>query len=86
MIVLSFVSSRNARSARLDPAISKRLYRPVSGAVNKEAISAETANAAYALRQPVTIGSLERRKKMDMLLCDVSDSLSFISELAGTRS
>jgi imidazolonepropionase len=38
-----------------------------------EAISAATINAAYALRRPATIGSLEVGKQADMAVFDVAD-------------
>jgi imidazolonepropionase len=47
----------------------------------EEAINAVTANAAYALRRHGSVGSLEVGKKMDMLLCDVSDYTSLVYEL-----
>lgn len=47
----------------------------------EEAINAVTANAAYALRRHNSIGSLEVGKKMDMLLCDVTDYPSLVYEL-----
>ena len=47
----------------------------------EEALNAVTANAAYALRRHDSIGSLEVGKKMDMLLCEVSDYSSLVYEL-----
>ena len=37
----------------------------------EESINAATANAAYALARHKEVGSLERGKKMDLILCDV---------------
>lgn len=37
----------------------------------EEAINASTANAAFALDRHKSVGSLEKGKKMDLLLCDV---------------
>lgn len=47
----------------------------------EEAISAVTANAAFALRKHQQVGSLELGKKMDLLLCDRSDYPSLVYEL-----
>ncbi len=47
----------------------------------EEAITAATANAAYALRRQESVGSLEVGKKMDMLLCDVPDYPSLVYEV-----
>jgi len=47
----------------------------------EEALNAVTANAAYALLRHDSIGSLEVGKKMDMLLCEVSDYSSLVYEL-----
>ena len=47
----------------------------------EEAINAVTSNAAYALGRQKQVGSLEVGKKMDLLLCDVSDYSSLVYEL-----
>lgn len=50
------------------------------GMTVEEAITACTANAAYAIRRHDTAGSLEPGKKMDLLLCDVPDHVSLAYE------
>jgi imidazolonepropionase len=50
------------------------------GMTVEEAINACTGNAAYAIGRHGTVGSLEAGKKMDLLLCDVSDHVSLAYE------
>jgi imidazolonepropionase len=52
------------------------------GLTVEEAINACTANAAYAIGRPDSIGSLEVGKKMDLLICDVPDHVSLAYDAA----
>ncbi len=47
----------------------------------EEAINACTANAAYALGRHESVGSLERGKKMDLILCDAPNYPSIVYHL-----
>lgn len=47
----------------------------------EEAITAATANAAFALRRHSTVGSVEIGKQTDLLLCDAPDYSSLAYEL-----
>jgi len=47
----------------------------------EEAINACTANAAYALDRHESIGSLEKGKKMDLILCDAPNYPSIVYHL-----
>jgi imidazolonepropionase len=49
----------------------------------EEAVSACTANAAYAIDRHSDVGTLEPGKRMDLLLLDVADYISMVYRLGG---